>query len=102
MSVNVGVDLRVEGLDSVDQAHRVAAAVTEFAATERIDRREFPVRTAVVRRRPIVRARTPHPLIIGGNGDWDERFEAGVRAAITGVAPDAVIMFEYDYPDFDL
>ena len=60
MSVNIGVDLRVEGLDTVDQAHRVADAVTEFVATERISRAEFPVKTAVVRRRPIVKARTPY------------------------------------------
>jgi|GEM_PF-6655967 len=99
MSVNIGVDLRVEDLDSVDQAHRVADAITEFVATERISRAEFPVRTAVVRRRPIVKARTPYPLIIGGFGTWSERFEAGVRAAITGNAPNAQIMFEYDYPD---
>ena len=38
-------------------------------------------------------------MIIGGFGNWSERFETGVRGAITGVAPDAQIMFEYDYPD---
>lgn len=101
MSVNIGVDLRVEGLDSVDQAHRVVDAVVAFAATERINRREFPVRTAVVDRRPIVKGRTPYPLIIGGFGNWSQRFEAGVRTAITDVAPDAEIMFEYEFPDLE-
>lgn len=52
MSVNIGVDLRVEGLDTVDQAHRVADAVTEFCAAEGISRAELrsaPRSCAVVR-----------------------------------------------------
>lgn len=54
-----------------------------------------------MRRRPIVKAKTPYPLIISGFGNWSERFEAGIRAAIIGAAPDAKIAFGYDYPDLD-
>ncbi|MFD3919959.1 hypothetical protein [Streptomyces sp. NPDC058595] len=97
MSVNIHLALRVDKLESLQQAATVRAALAEVLREHSIDRdvqlRKF--------REPIsVKVTTGRwPLSVRGFGVWSAAFERDVTAAVHGVAPSAAIDLEWGYPD---
>lgn len=99
MSVNIHLALRVDKLESVEQAETVKSAPAEVLREHSIERE---VRLRKFRDPISVKVTTGKwPFSVRGFGVWSDRFERDVKEAVHGVVPSAAIDPEWGYPDLD-
>jgi hypothetical protein len=94
VSVNVKLSLQVACPSGSDAAADVVAALRQLFVQKGIDDD-----VVLAEDHGTVNGRTPYPLIISRFYQWRGTFEDAIRSTVTGVAPDAAVTIDWDYPD---
>ena len=90
MSVNIRIELDIEGLASREQAEAVLRGVHEVISDERLDD-EVGVSMSERDGQFVVQGRTDYPVIISGYGRWEPLFRAQIEGAVKQVTKTAEI-----------
>ena len=97
MSVNVHLYLYVEKLSSPAEADAVEAVVWETLKEHGIG---SWMQVSTFHSPPWVKATSENgAIIVRGFAEWSKTFERDIKGEIRGVAPEAAISLEWDYPD---
>ncbi|MBC9711331.1 hypothetical protein H9Y04_01945 [Streptomyces sp. TRM66268-LWL] len=98
MSISVGLELDVSGLQPGDETARTAVALTEFFALNDLDR---DVVVGQDEGKGEVSAWTEYPVIVTRFGAWSDRIEQGAQEAVSAVVPTARVSLRWRFEDDD-
>lgn len=97
MSVNIHLSLHIEKLSSPDEADAVEVVMEKILKDHGI---ESWMMVSVFHSPPWVKVSSEDgPIIVRRFAEWSGTFEQDVTQAVRGIAPAALIDFEWGYPD---